>query len=55
MSFSMVVEIETMFPTIGFLTWQIFGVFGSQIEITRIFSLVGILINLGNVICKLKI
>jgi hypothetical protein len=38
---------ETMFPTIQFLICQILGIVGSQIETKRIFSLVGILINLG--------
>jgi hypothetical protein len=37
---------ETMFPTIGFLICQILRIVGSQIEIERIFSLAGILINL---------
>jgi hypothetical protein len=31
-----------MFPTIGFLTQQILGIIGSQVEIERIFSLVRI-------------
>ncbi len=34
-----------MFPTIGFFTWQILGVVGSQIPKKKI-SLVGILTNL---------
>ncbi len=37
---------ETMFPIVGFLARQILGIVGSQIEIERIFSLVGILTNL---------
>jgi hypothetical protein len=35
-----------MFPIVGFLVRQILGILGSQIEIERIFSLVGILTNL---------
>jgi hypothetical protein len=35
-----------MFPTVGFLTRQILGVVGFQIEIERIFSLDGMLTNL---------
>ncbi len=42
----MVGENETMFPTIGFFVRKILGIIGSQIETKRIFSLVGILINL---------
>jgi hypothetical protein len=34
-----------MFCTVGFLVWQILAIVGSQIEIERIFSLVGILTN----------
>ncbi len=41
-----------MFPTIGFLTHQIFGIVGLQIQTKRIFSLVGILINLRR--CRLQ-
>ncbi len=37
---------ESMFLTIGFWACQILGVVGSQIEIERFFSLVGILTNL---------
>jgi hypothetical protein len=37
---------ENMFPTIKFHICQILGIVGSQIETERIFSLVGILINL---------
>jgi len=37
---------ESMFLIIGFYAKQILGIFGSQIEIERIFSLVGILISL---------
>ncbi len=37
---------EAMFPIVGFLAPQILGIIGSQIETERIFSLVGILINL---------
>ncbi len=32
---------ESMFPTIGFLAHQILSIIGPQIEIERIFSLVG--------------
>jgi hypothetical protein len=42
-----------MFPTIGFLAWQILGVVGSQIEIERIFSLARILTNHKR--CRLQI
>jgi hypothetical protein len=42
-----------MFPTIGFLAWQILGVVGFQIETKIIFSLVGILTNLRR--CHLQI
>jgi hypothetical protein len=35
-----------MFPTIGFLAYQILGIIGSQIETKRIFSLASILTNL---------
>jgi len=34
-----------MFAIVGFLDWQILGIVESQIEIERIFSLVGILTN----------
>ncbi len=44
---------EAMFPIAGFLARQILGVVGSQIEKERIFSLVGILINLRR--CHLQI
>jgi hypothetical protein len=37
---------ESMFPTIGFLVHQILGIVESQIEIEKVFSLVGILTNL---------
>jgi hypothetical protein len=37
---------EAMFFTIGFLAQQILEIVGSQIETKRIFSLVGILVNL---------
>ncbi len=37
---------ETMFPTIVVLPHQILGIIGSQIEIKRIFSSIGILTNL---------
>jgi len=37
---------EAMFLTIGFLVHQILRIVGFQIETERIFSLVGILINL---------
>jgi hypothetical protein len=36
---------ETMFPTIGFLDYQILNIIGSQIETKIIFCLVGILTN----------
>jgi hypothetical protein len=36
----------TMFPSVGFLAHQSLGIVGLQIETKRIFSLVGILINL---------
>ncbi len=36
---------ESMFPTIGFCARQILGIVRSQIEMERIFSLVGIFIN----------
>jgi hypothetical protein len=42
-----------MFPTIGFLAHQILSIEGSQIEIERIFSLVGILTNLKR--CHLQL
>ncbi len=41
-----------MFPTIGFLARQFFGVVGFQIEIERIFSLARILTNLKR--CRLQ-
>jgi hypothetical protein len=34
-----------MFPTIGFLAHQILSIIGPQIEIERIFSLVGVFTN----------
>jgi hypothetical protein len=34
-----------MFPTIGFLPHQILSIIGPQIEIERIFSLVGVFTN----------
>jgi hypothetical protein len=43
----------TMFPTIGFSTKQILKIIGFQIETKRIFSLVGIFINLK--ICHLQL
>ncbi len=42
-----------MFPTIGFSTKQILKIIGFQIETKRIFSLVGIFINLK--ICHLQL
>lgn len=39
---------EVMFPIVGFLAWNFFKIIGSQIEIERIFFLVGILISLKN-------
>jgi len=41
-----------MFPTIGFCAKQILGIIRSQIEIERIFLLVGILIS--NRRCRLQ-
>jgi hypothetical protein len=35
-----------MFPIVGFWAHQILGIVGSQIEIERIFSLIGILTNI---------
>jgi hypothetical protein len=46
MSFSMVGMHRTMFPTIDFLAHEILSILRSQIETERIFSLMGILINL---------
>jgi hypothetical protein len=46
MSFSMVGMHGAMFPTIDFLAHQILSILESQIETEKIFSLVGILINL---------
>jgi hypothetical protein len=46
MSISLVEKNENMFPTIGFYAKQILGIVESQIEIKRIFSLVGIFISL---------
>jgi hypothetical protein len=46
MSISLVGKNENMFPTIGLCDKSILGIVGSQIEIERIFSLVGIFINL---------
>jgi len=37
---------EFMFSIIGFLVQEILGIFGSQIETEKVFSLVGILTNL---------
>jgi hypothetical protein len=37
---------ESLFPRVEFLARQIIGILRSQIEIERIFSLVGILTNL---------
>jgi hypothetical protein len=37
---------EAMFPTFGFIAYQIIRIVGSQIEIEIIFSLVSILTNL---------
>jgi hypothetical protein len=42
-----------MFPIVGFFAQQILGIVGSQIEIERIFSLVGILTNLRR--CRLQL
>lgn len=42
----MVGKYENMFPAIGLYAKQIVGIFRSQIEMKRIFSLVGILISL---------
>jgi len=41
---------ESLFPIIVFLAPQILGIVGSQIDIKRIFSLVGILTNLRRLI-----
>jgi hypothetical protein len=45
----------TMFPTIGFLTQQILGVVGIQIETKRDFFWLEFLLILGVVVCKQKI
>jgi len=37
---------ENMFPPIGLYARQILGIFKSQIEMKRMFSLVGVLISL---------
>jgi hypothetical protein len=44
---------EMLFLTIGSFIWQILGIVGSQIEIKRIFFIVGILINLKR--CHLQL
>ncbi len=43
-----------MFPTFGFLTHQILGIVGSQIETKRNFSLAGILTNLKKCCLQLE-
>jgi hypothetical protein len=43
---------ESMFSTIGFLVRQILGIVESQIELEKVFSLVGILTNLKR--CRLQ-
>jgi hypothetical protein len=43
---------EAMFLTIDFLAYQILSISGSQIETKRIFSLVGIYINLRRCIVR---
>jgi len=44
---------ESLFSIVVFLACQIFRIMGLQIEIEKVFSLVGILTNLKR--CKLKI
>jgi ABC-type dipeptide/oligopeptide/nickel transport system permease component len=44
--FSMVGKNEAMFPIVDFLAHQILGIIGSQIEIEKVFSLVGKFTNL---------
>jgi hypothetical protein len=46
MSFSMVGKHKTMFPIVSFLTHQILGIVGSQIEMQKIFLLASILTKL---------
>jgi hypothetical protein len=46
MSSSMVAKNETMFHIVGFLARNFLGIVGSHIETKKIFSLIGILINL---------
>jgi hypothetical protein len=53
MSFSMVAKKEAMFLTIGYLAWHNLKIVGLQIEIEKIFFLVGILTNLTR--CRLQI
>jgi hypothetical protein len=45
---------EAMFAIVVFLTHQILGIVGSQIETKRIVSLTGILTNLRNFFLQLK-
>jgi len=45
---------ESMFLTIGFFVQQILGIVGSQIEIEKVFSLVGILNNPRRCCLQLK-
>ncbi len=42
----MVGKNEAMFPIVDFLAHQILGIIGSQIEIEKVFSLVGKFTNL---------
>jgi hypothetical protein len=42
----MVGKNETMFPIVDFLAHRILGIIRSQIEIEKVFSLVGIFTNL---------
>jgi hypothetical protein len=53
MNFSMVGKHKTMFPTIGFLTHQILGIVGSQIEMQKIFLLASIFTKLRK--CHLQL
>jgi len=51
--FSMMKKHESMFPTIGFLVHRILSIISPQIEIERIFSLVGIFTNFKK--CRLQL
>jgi hypothetical protein len=48
----MVGKHESMFPTIAFIARQILDIVGSQKQIERIFSLVGIFTNLSK--CQMQ-